>query len=164
MKLQIITLSLLALTLSLSACSEQETTTQDSVQQTQKTSPVGDTSRTSLDWDGTYSGVTPCASCSGIDTTLTLKLDNTYVLETRYLGDENEAKKVFTEAGSFEWNSEGNKISLLGDASRKDDPEQYQVGENQLLMLDMQGNRITGSLAELYRLAKQDPYLEQQQD
>ena len=162
MKLQIIAVSLLALTLS--ACSEQETPTQDNVQQTQETLPVGDTSRTSLNWNGTYSGVTPCASCSGIDTTLTLKLDNTYVLETRYLGDENEAKKVFTEAGSFEWNSEGNKISLMGDASRKDDPKQYQVGENQLFMLDMQGNRITGSLAELYRLAKQDSHIEQQQD
>lgn len=162
MKLPIIAVSLLVLTLS--ACSEQETPTQDNVQQTQQTLPVGDTSRTSLDWNGTYSGVTPCASCSGIDTTLTLKLDNTYVLVTRYLDDENEAKKIVTEAGSFKWNSEGNTISLMGDASRKDDPKQYQLGENQLLMLDMQGNRITGSLAELYRLAKQSSHLQQQQD
>ena len=178
MKIQLIAISLLAL--GISACSEQENPTQESspvpqitdqvdatqgtVQQAKQTLPVGDTSRTSLDWNGTYSGVTPCASCSGIDTTLTLKQDNTYVLETRYLGDENEAKKVFTEAGSFEWNNEGNKISLMGDASRIDGPKQYQVGENQLLMLDMEGNRITGSLAELYRLAKQDSHSEPLQD
>ncbi|AQS39939.1 putative lipoprotein NlpE involved in copper resistance [Shewanella psychrophila] len=169
MKLQLIAVSLLAL--GISACSKQETPTQesapasqvtehvdaarDSAQQTKETLPLGDTSRTSLDWNGTYSGVTPCASCEGIDTTLTLKPDNTYVLETRYLGDETEAKKIFTEAGSFEWNREGNRISLMGNASRKENPQQFLVGENQLLMLDMKGNQITSSLAELYRLSKQ---------
>ena len=44
MKLQIIAVSLLALTLS--ACSEQEIPTQDKAQQTKEALPLGDTSRT----------------------------------------------------------------------------------------------------------------------
>lgn len=169
MKPQIIAISLL--TLGISACSEQEKPTQDSAstsqvaeqihvtqnsaKQTKETLPPSDTSRSSLGWNGTYSGVIPCASGEGIDTIITLKPDNSYVLETHYQGDNTEAKKIFTEAGLFEWNNEGNKISLMGNASRKANPQQLLVGENQLLMLDMKGNQITSSLAELYRLAKQ---------
>ncbi|MEI6859610.1 MAG: copper resistance protein NlpE [Shewanella sp.] len=158
MKLHLTVISLLAL--SISACSEQETPTADSTLAQEQTLqpknsvPITDTSQTSLDWNGTYSGITPCASCEGIDTTLTLNQDNTYVLETRYLGDENEAKKVFTEAGSFKWNGESNKISLMGNASRQASPKQYLVGENQLLLLDTKGKSITGPLADHYRLEK----------
>ncbi|MFU8831928.1 MAG: copper resistance protein NlpE N-terminal domain-containing protein, partial [Wenzhouxiangella sp.] len=34
-----------------------------------------DSSRLSLDWVGTYSGVVPCASCPGIETSITLNDD-----------------------------------------------------------------------------------------
>ena len=163
MKFQLIAISLIAF--SISACSKQDTTAEQTpaveaeVARTQAQAeqlPVGDTSRTSLDWNGTYSGVTPCASCEGISTVLTLKLDNSYVLETSYLGEAEAGQKpkVFAEAGSFEWNQAGNKISLMGDTSRQS-PQQFQVGENQLFMLDIEGKRITGSLADNYRLAKQ---------
>ncbi|WP_076410379.1 copper resistance protein NlpE [Shewanella sp. UCD-KL12] len=161
MKLQFITLSLLAI--SITACSKQERTdevtsaadTQITQTQTEQL-PLGDTSRTSLDWNGTYSGITPCASCEGINTVLTLKLDNTYVLETSYLGEEEAGQKpkVFTEAGNFEWSAAGNTISLMGDASQQT-PKQFLVGENQLFMLDKAGKRITGALADKYRLPKQ---------
>ncbi|QFU24199.1 copper resistance protein NlpE [Shewanella eurypsychrophilus] len=164
MKFQLIAISLIAF--SISACSKQDTTAEQTPAAKAEVArtlaqveqlPVGDTSRTSLDWNGTYSGVIPCASCEGISTVLTLELDNSYVLETSYLGEAEPGQKtkVFAESGSFEWNKTGNTISLMGDASRQS-PQQFQVGENQLFMLDNEGKRITGSLANNYRLAKQD--------
>ncbi|CAM3431336.1 copper resistance protein NlpE [Shewanella violacea] len=165
MKLPIITVSLLALCIT--ACSEQEIKTSESkpqiqsqpqaqLEQVKESQPQGDTSRTSLDWQATYSGVIPCASCEGIKTVLTLKQDNTYVLESIYLGTSAPGEKpnVFTEAGPFQWNDAGNTISLMGDTSELAKPKQYRVGESQLMMLDRQGNTITGSLADNYRLEK----------
>lgn len=155
MKLTFICIPLL--TLAMVGCTDQSISSETTPQsQTEQPVPIGDTSRTSLDWNGTYSGVTPCASCEGINTVLTLNLDNTYVLETSYLGEEQPGQKpkVFAEAGAFKWEQAGNKISLMGDASSPS-PQQFQVGENQLFMLDKEGQRITGSLAQDYRLVKQ---------
>ena len=51
----------------------------------------------SLDWSGIYTGVLPCADCEGIETTIILKSDNTYLKTEKYLG-ENE---VFESEGNF---------------------------------------------------------------
>lgn len=112
--------------------------------------PVGDSSRTSLDWNGSYEGVVPCASCEGIKTRLVLNSDGTYLLETQYLGEQEAGAEpeVFEERGSFSWNASGGAIQLESGAW-------YQVGENQLFMLDREGKRITGALADHYRLGKQ---------
>ncbi|WP_338589222.1 copper resistance protein NlpE [Shewanella khirikhana] len=111
---------------------------------------VGDSSRTSLDWNGSYEGVVPCASCEGINTRLVLNADGTYLLETQYLGEQEAGAEpeVFEERGSFRWNASGGAIQLESGAW-------YQVGENQLFMLDRDGKRITGALADHYRLGKQ---------
>ena len=110
--------------------------------------PAGDSSRTSLDWDGRYSGVVPCADCEGIETVITLSKDGRYVLQTRYLGKETSAIKI---EGTFSWNAEGNIIRLAGVTDR---PAQYLVGENVLIQLDMNGQPITGGLAAKHRLEK----------
>src|SRR5690606_942725 len=102
-------------------------------------------SRNSVDWAGTYQGTLPCADCPGIRYTITLKDDDTYVLKTRYL---EKGDSVFTESGTFAWDENGGKITLA------DRGEKFQVGENKLFHLDMEGNRITGSLAEHYVLTK----------
>ena len=107
-----------------------------------------DSSATSLDWEGVYRGVVPCADCEGIETTITLAKDGSFRLEARYLGKNYGS---FEEQGFFTWNPEGNVIVLEGLANR---PVQYLVGENHLLQLDMAGKRITGPLADYYRLAK----------
>lgn len=39
----------------------------------------------SLDYQGTYTGVFPAADCPGIDMRLTLKKDGTYSLHMKYL-------------------------------------------------------------------------------
>lgn len=107
-------------------------------------------SQTALDWQGTYKGIMPCADCEGIETELILTKDLTFVIQTKYLG-KGEAK-VFEEKGNFIWDKTGGSISLLGLKGR---PSQYKVGENKLIQLDMQGNSITGQLAEKYVLIKE---------
>ncbi|EGT3627901.1 copper resistance protein NlpE [Morganella morganii] len=131
------------------ACSEasKENTAVNTAQvQTEAatTVPVGDTSQNSLDWAGSYEGVLPCASCEGIQTLITLQADNRFVQETVYLGKD---EKIFKLIGKAVWDEKGQKITL-------DDGTQYLVGENQLLMLDTEGKRITGDLAANYVLKK----------
>ncbi|MGI2058514.1 copper resistance protein NlpE [Shewanella baltica] len=131
------------------ACSEapKEETAVDTTQvQTEaaKTVPVGDTSQNSLDWAGSYEGVLPCASCEGIQTLITLQSDNSFVKETVYLGKDEKILKLMGKAA---WDEKGQKITL-------EDGTQYLVGENQLIMLDTEGQRITGDLAANYVLKK----------
>lgn len=109
------------------------------------TADMAHNSRNSVDWAGTYQGTLPCADCPGIRYTITLNDDGTYLLKTRYLEKDDS---VFTESGAFTWDDNGGQIAL---ANRD---EQFQVGENQLFHLDTEGNRITGSLADHYVLAK----------
>jgi heat shock protein HslJ len=106
-------------------------------------------SQNSLDWQGTYKGITPCADCEGIETELVLNKDLTYVIKTKYLGKGDG--KVFEESGNFVWDKNGSSISLEGLKGR---PSHYKVGENQLIQLDMEGKPITGDLADKFVLKK----------
>jgi copper homeostasis protein (lipoprotein) len=107
-------------------------------------------SANSLDWAGTYKGTVPCADCEGIETTLTIDADSNYVISTQYLGKKKG--KGMDKKAHFSWNKEGSVITLEG---IKNAPSQYQVGENMLIQLDMQGKQITGDNAALYQLIKQ---------
>ncbi|MEQ8525366.1 copper resistance protein NlpE [Gracilimonas sp.] len=106
------------------------------------------TSQNSLDVTGTYVGITPCASCEGIETKIEIS-DSTYKLTMIYLGEEepNQIKKT----GRYSWNKTGNQITL----ENNEPPNQYFVGENVLIHLDQNGDRITGNLSDKYRLKKQ---------
>jgi copper homeostasis protein (lipoprotein) len=108
----------------------------------------GHVSANSLDWQGRYSGVLPCADCPGIVTLLTLDLDQSYRLSKYYLGKDD---KLFEQRGVFIWEENGNVIHLQ---NSPDGPDRYQVGENILFQLDKQGKRISGDLAEDYILHK----------
>ena len=116
--------------------------------QTNQAPPDQHTSQNSLDWDGTYAGVLPCADCEGIEIDLTINENNTYILRTRYLG---KGDKVFEHQGTFTWGKNGSVIYLKGLTGS---PNRYFVGENQLFQLNMQGERITGKLADKYILRK----------
>ena len=107
------------------------------------------TSQNSLDYLGIYSGMLPCADCSGIEVTLELGPGASYTKKSIYLGKDDD--QVYESSGIFSWNEEGNTITLSGE----DLPNQYFVGENVLFHLDIEGNRITGDLADNYRLTKQ---------
>nr|WP_281722320.1 copper resistance protein NlpE [Nitrosomonas nitrosa] len=108
----------------------------------------GHVSVNSLDWQGRYSGVLPCADCPGIVTLLTLDLDQSYRLSKYYLGKDD---KLFERRGVFIWEEKGSVIHLQ---NSPDGPDRYQVGENILFQLDKQGKRISGDLAEDYILHK----------
>jgi heat shock protein HslJ len=108
----------------------------------------GHTARNSLDWYGTYEGIVPCADCEGIKTVLTLNQDMTYVLTATYVG---KSDTPFRHTGTFGWNDAGNTVILSGLTDR---PSQYFVSEGYVLQLDMDGKRIGGALADMYRLAR----------
>ncbi|WP_194777833.1 copper resistance protein NlpE [Pararhodonellum marinum] len=115
----------------------------------EETVPDGHTSQLALDYLGVYTGVLPCADCEGIETTITLKENEEYSRKMVYLG--KTGGNTHESSGKFSWNEAGNTISLTGE----DAPNQYFVGENVLFHLDQDGNRITGNLADNYRLNKQ---------
>jgi heat shock protein HslJ len=120
------------------------------------TIPDAHNSQNSLDWNGVYQGVVPCADCQGIETRITLKSDGMFLRSLKYLGKDPNA---FFDQGNFTWDASGSKITLTGENG---ETQIYQVGENVLFHLDKEGNRITGDLADNYKLMKNptDPRLE----
>ncbi|MBP6948742.1 MAG: copper resistance protein NlpE N-terminal domain-containing protein [Candidatus Pacebacteria bacterium] len=102
----------------------------------------------SLDVDGVYSGTLPCASCSGIETTLELN-KGTYTLVEKYLKSDT---LVSTTTGSFTWKDK-NVIQLTGIATGTRSV-MYKVGENTITQLNMDGNMVTGETAPFYTLKK----------
>ena len=135
-----IVLTVLIFAVTMSCNTKRNTTTKQTVSNS-------DNSMTSLDWSGTYQGILPCGDCGGLKTQLILKNDLTYLLSTQYLG---KSDSIFTENGKFLWNDSGNSIKLENNSGQL-----YQVGENVLFHLDIDGKRITGNLAEDYKLVKE---------
>lgn len=111
---------------------------------------VGDNSRNSLDWAGTYSGIVPCADCPGIETQITLYSNNTYKMSRQYM---DQGGITYNYDGNFQWSSDGSTITL-----RNLDEEgvntHFKVGENILIQLDLKGKEIKGNLASNYVLTK----------
>jgi len=135
--------------LTLLGCVEKSKKTKAvSEKQSSHTVPDIHTSQNSLDWAGTYSGTLPCASCPGIEMTLTLNQDGSYTMTTAYL-NENSPNSIDNK-GNFRWNEAGNMITLENEEA----PNQYFVGENYIAKLDSNGHRVTGDLSNRYILQK----------
>src|SRR5690554_2309866 len=94
--------SLMAIAILITACQTTKTTTSTTVDPAHN-------SQNSVDWAGAYQGTLPCADCPGIETTLTLGDDGSYILRTTYL---ERGDSVYTESGSFSWDENGGKITL----------------------------------------------------
>jgi uncharacterized lipoprotein NlpE involved in copper resistance len=141
MKLHFITILILAVAIFSCKTGEKATTR------------VTDThnSQNSLDWAGTYRDTLPCADCEGILTEIVLNSDLSYKLGTSYLGKNGE---VFRSEGNFSWSKDGSTVTLNG-VDGTVESNQYKVGENKLTKLDMNGNVITGKLADKYIIQKQ---------
>ncbi len=101
-----------------------------------------------FDWSGTYHGTLPCADCAGIDMTITLNQDGTYELTQSYLDKEGIQR---TSKGPFSWNESKDTVTL----NNEDVPNQYFVGEDVLMKLDLNGEIVTGELSSSYNLFKQ---------
>ncbi len=99
-----------------------------------------------------YAGIIPCADCTGIETEIDLKSDNTYMVHSIYLGRKS------TGAGSNEFSENGTWMKHGADtihlANRKNGPSMYIRTDSSLVQLDMKGNMITGKLADKYILKK----------
>ena len=128
---------------------EKHETILDGPIETVSPKPDRSTSKTSLDWAGTYEGTTPCADCDGIQTTVELKTDKTFTLTQNYLGKQG-ADNQFKESGDFTWDDDGNNVIL----KTSNQVIRFQLGENSLTMLDMSGNVASGELANFYVLKK----------
>ena len=102
--------------------------------------------KTSPAYEGTYIGTLPTASGMGMTVTLTLE-NGAYTRKTEYVGKDG----IFEDKGKYTLNKEGNTITLEG----IDSPNKYVVDENRLTQLDIDGNRITGDLADKYVLQKE---------
>ncbi|OKP03511.1 envelope stress response activation lipoprotein NlpE [Xenorhabdus eapokensis] len=96
-----------------------------------------------------FSGIVPCADCAGIETTLQLAKDGTYILGQTYLEAKHE-ENTFFETGH--WVINGKKIVL----SDQDGKKSYYLmkGEN-LGLLDINGDPIESSFN--YELDKVKP-------
>jgi len=105
-----------------------------------------------LDWAGAYTGTIPAADAAGINVRITLTQDGNYTLAYEYLGKEGEP---FKSSGTFTWNDAGSIITL-DNLDKNAFPVYYQVGENTLTQLDLEGNKITGELADKYILRKEN--------
>lgn len=161
MRLKHFTLLASAFILALGACSKAHL--EDSIKPPMQTAAshvvnstvpgvtIGDTSQNALDWPGTYTGTLPCADCEGIATHISIGKDLRYRLSETYLG---KSDKPFLTEDAFTWNSDGNSITLQGIAEGTRSTH-FQVGENQLTQLDLQGAKIEGALAGQYVLVKQ---------
>lgn len=146
-------LSVFAFVLLLVSCGQKAKQTADSVEAKSSTEiaavPDMHTAQNALDYDGKYKGVLPCADCEGIETELTLDRDGSYTLKTTYLGKN---ATPFENSGTYTWAEDGSTIILSGIT---DAPNRYFVGENKIFQLDMEGNRISGELADKYMLKKE---------
>ncbi len=102
-----------------------------------------------LDWAGIYEGITPCADCDGIKTTVELKTDKTFNMSQSYLGKTGDDIR-FRQNGNFTWEDNGSDVVLeAGKYTIK-----FEVGQNELTLLDMSGNVAKGELANFYVLKK----------
>lgn len=115
---------------------KQQELQQDTITEAQEVFSLGDSSRVSVDWDGTYLGFMPCTDCEGTLTRLTLFPEQTFELDRIYWGSNRE---TFSLAGTFRWGESGGHIYLEG-GEDKQAGLQFQVGENRLTLLNQEGN------------------------
>lgn len=111
--------------------------------------PDSSTSKTSLDWAGVYEGTTPGADSDGIKTVVELKTDKTFKM-TQSRAGKSGGENLFNGNGDFSWDDDGQSIIL----KTSDITIRFQVGENELTLLDMSGNVKSGALANFYVLKK----------
>lgn len=99
--------------------------------------------------DNAYSGVLPCADCSGIDTTILMEKDGTYVIEYIYL-ETKDGNQSYFETGT--WAKDGNKYLFVNTAG---DRSYYDLQDKKLVMLDQEGKSIESNMN--YSLAMVQP-------
>lgn len=101
---------------------------------------------------GQYFGELPCADCPGISYSLKLNKDLTYNETTRYQGRE---PGDFYDSGTYELVND--TVVKLTSKPEHAGLKQFVAKNNQLFILDLEGNPIESSYASWYILTKEKP-------
>ncbi|APS38742.1 copper resistance protein NlpE [Salegentibacter sp. T436] len=103
--------------------------------------------RDSLDWAGIYEGFLPCEDCEGIETSIEIEKNRDYTLSQEFKGRAGD--NSLQETGKFEWDKQGNTISL-GERQKL----YFKVSQNYLLQVFKYESKVMGDSAIKYRLTK----------
>lgn len=114
----------------------------------------------SLEWEGFYHGQLPSSGGDGMNVTLILKEDSTYVYQFRYEGRNDE---YFQQKGSFSWNNKGSIIELQMKENPASLPEKYTVEENFLRPREWKKKDVEGTIQGEYMLVKTPQELSENQ-
>ncbi|WP_421660007.1 envelope stress response activation lipoprotein NlpE [Morganella morganii] len=98
--------------------------------------------------DRAYNGVVPCADCSGMDVTVLLEGDGTYVMQRTYL-ETRDGNQTFFETGT--WAKDGEKLRLTDTAGQR---AYYNPQDKSLVMLDIDGNPVKSDLNYTLKMVK----------
>ncbi|MDR2462696.1 MAG: copper resistance protein NlpE [Verrucomicrobiales bacterium] len=104
-------------------------------------------SRNSLEWEGVYAGEIPGKDYPDLKVTVILRADSTYEAHYQYIHPDDEH---MTATGTFTWDKDGGVITMDQGMTKR-----YRVGENRLILLDLNDRPVTGELADKYVLRKQ---------
>jgi len=89
---------------------------------------------TSLDYVGVYEGKLPCDGCDEVETKLTLKEDEAYMLYGIYKSSNgNEIKRI---TGNFEW-TDTQDVLVIQQVEAL--PIYFKIEENRVIQLNPQG-------------------------
>lgn len=93
-------------------------------------------------WEGEYKGIFPCEDCDGIETSLTLNFDNSFVQISHYIGKGGP----YESKGSFEFDEDKQQFML----SYEDGSQAlYKLSEYSIILLDESENEM-----DEYRLSR----------
>ncbi|MBP8813971.1 MAG: copper resistance protein NlpE N-terminal domain-containing protein [Laribacter sp.] len=94
---------------------------------------------------GEFRGLLPCASCSGIDTRLSLLADGSFTLHQTYEGVQDE-NASFTTKGAWKLvPDDANRIELTV-ANAPDETRYFELVGVNLEMLDREGRKVESQL------------------
>ena len=96
---------------------------------------------------GTFEGTLPCADCSGIKTELVISEDGKFKLTETYMAKK---EKQFVSEGEIV-HGEGGRFSLT---DKDGTVRQYELTDNTIAVLDAEGKKAEGELADKYILTK----------
>lgn len=98
-----------------------------------------------------YTGTLPCADCEGIDVSLQLNKNSSYIMNNVYTGSRvDSSNNSFKDSGT--WSLHGSDTIYL--TNKNNNTTKYVKTESTLIQLDGDGNRITGPLANMFILHK----------
>lgn len=103
---------------------------------------------------GLYSGVTPCASCEGIELNLSINADTTYDLKTTYIGSADKSSisdMAFMESGVYK--TEDDIVTLITPSSGNKTYFKL-LDDGNLLRVSEDGSEPLEPMRDLYILKK----------